>query len=365
MQTHRRVLAIFRTTCRSDETSGGFARLVLITLGVQMNTEEKDNILRLKREGMGYKSISRVTGVNINTVKSLCRRSGFFRDNPEHRALFTIPEPKYSTALATVKPLPPQRTITGHKQTDAYLWVLDVIKLNEPAHLEAAQVALEKLTISPKDAQKRYTRHLQESGVDSFNIIFGTMSMDDPQHYIKNAREQARLASEVRAVFGSYEEIYHKLTPPEQMLEDALGWIFDDSYGWTEQEKQRGSICGSRVMEMYDLRTSKAFEVMANVLPEPYTLSDVVREFQYWDWVYRMRSTARKEIDPGAYDGDCGAVSERESWLDKKLETIRPVSREEALEVLKWYLQSERHQGSMDADSDGVYLNLIGAHESK
>ncbi|WP_431355459.1 hypothetical protein [Dryocola clanedunensis] len=330
-----------------------------------MKDEDKENILRLKREGMGYKSISRATGVNINTVKSLCRRSGLFRDNPEHRVLFTIPEPKYSRELATVKPLPPQRAITGHKQTDAYLWVLEVIKLDEPAHLEAAQAALEKLTISPKDAQKRYTRYLQDNGVDSFNIMFGTMSMDDPQHYIKNAREQAARAAEVRAVFGSYEAIYHELTPPEQMLEDALGWIFDDSYGWTEEEKQRGSIHGERVMEMYDLRTNKALDSMENVLPEPYTLSDVVREFQYWDWVYCMRSTARKEIDPGAYGDDGGAVSERESWLDKKLETIRPVSREEALEVLKWYLQSERHQGCMDADSDGVYLNLIGFHDAK
>ncbi|ENP8790689.1 hypothetical protein ACENR1_004481, partial [Salmonella enterica] len=149
-----------------------------------MNKEMKENIIRLKRSGMGYKAISRETEININTVKSICRRSGLFRDNPEHRALFTIPEPKYSTELATIKPLPPQQVITGHKQTDAYLWVLEVIKLNEPAHLEAAQAALEKLTITPKEAQDRYTRYLQSNGVDGFNIVFGTMMMDNPQHFI-------------------------------------------------------------------------------------------------------------------------------------------------------------------------------------
>jgi hypothetical protein len=37
-----------------------------------------------------------------------------------------------------IKPLPLQKVITGHKQTDAYLWVLEVIQLNEPAHLAAA-----------------------------------------------------------------------------------------------------------------------------------------------------------------------------------------------------------------------------------
>lgn len=54
-------------------------------------------------------------------------------DNNEHKALFTIPTAAYSSTLANIKPLPEQRRITGHKQTDAYLWVLEVIRLNEPA----------------------------------------------------------------------------------------------------------------------------------------------------------------------------------------------------------------------------------------
>lgn len=73
-------------------------------------------------------------------------------DNPAHKALFTIPEATHSTVVATTKPLPPQQVITGHKQTDAYLWVLEVIQTNEPAHLPAAEEALSKLKITPKDA---------------------------------------------------------------------------------------------------------------------------------------------------------------------------------------------------------------------
>ena len=49
-------------------------------------------------------------------------------DNNEHKALFTIPTAAHSSALANIKPLPEQRRITGHKQTDAYLWVLEVIR---------------------------------------------------------------------------------------------------------------------------------------------------------------------------------------------------------------------------------------------
>ncbi|HGM5433543.1 TPA: hypothetical protein ACKPY3_000826 [Serratia marcescens] len=138
--------------------------------------DQKAEILRLKREGKGYKTISRLTGVNLNTVKTTCRRSGLFRDNPEHRVLFTIPEKKYSAAVAVPKPLPPQRTITGDKQTDAYLWVLEVIKTGEPAHIAAAEDALKKLTITPKQAQENYTRHLQAQGA-GWTSVFSTMWM--------------------------------------------------------------------------------------------------------------------------------------------------------------------------------------------
>ncbi|ELV1369704.1 helix-turn-helix domain-containing protein, partial [Escherichia coli] len=108
-------------------------------------------------------------------------------DNNEHKALFTIPTEAYSSALANIKPLPEQRRITGHKQTDAYLWVLEVIRLNEPAHLDAAEAALVKIKISPKEAQERYSRYLLANGGDPFQIAFGTIGMDNPAQAIRNA----------------------------------------------------------------------------------------------------------------------------------------------------------------------------------
>ena len=64
-------------------------------------------------------------------------------DNNEHKALFTIPTAAYSSTLANIKPLPEQRRITGHKQTDAYLWVLEVIRLAKlpPIPLKAVLTA--------------------------------------------------------------------------------------------------------------------------------------------------------------------------------------------------------------------------------
>ncbi|WP_454744198.1 hypothetical protein [Citrobacter freundii] len=328
-----------------------------------MNKDIKEQILSLKRSGRGYKTISRETGVNLNTVKSICRRSGLFRDNPEHRALFTIPETKYSTELATIKPLPPQRVITGHKQTDAYLWVLEVIKTGEPVHIAAAEAALEKLTITPKEAQERYTRYLQHSGA-GWTSVFSTMWLDNPQHFISSAKSQRDKAAKVRGAFGSYDAAMEP-TKPERLMMAAYGEIYGEGlYGWTEEEKAQGRIKGDRIFEAWDARkaVSKGFR---DVLPEPYTLSDVVREYLYWAWLVDMRSAAIKEIDPDGYGDDYPEISDREDYLDKLLETISPRNQQEALEVLKWYLQSERHQGCMDADSDGVYLNLIGAHNAE
>ena len=105
---------------------------------MRLTTEQKAEIARLKRSGVGYRTIASKMGFRPSTVSSFCQRSGLFADNPAHRALFTIPEPFFSSVPALIKPLPLQKVITGHKQTDAYLWVLEVIQLNEPAHLAAA-----------------------------------------------------------------------------------------------------------------------------------------------------------------------------------------------------------------------------------
>ena len=306
-----------------------------------MMKDQKAEILRLKREGKGYKTISRLTGVNLNTVKTTCRRSGLFRDNPEHRVLFTIPEQKYSTALAVPKPLPPQCAVTGDKQTDAYLWVLAVIKTGEPAHIAAAEEALKRLTITPKQAQGNYTRHLQAQGA-GWTSVFSTMWMDNPQHYIDQAKAQYEKAGAVRGVFGSLEAVF-KPVEAERLIEEVYG-VYQEIY------------CD------YMANGPGEF-AFTDVLPEPYTLSDVVREIQYWDWLLSMRNGAFRELYPNEYPNENGHLWDREQYLDHLLETIRPLTRIEALDVLKWYLTYPRYQ-DMNADSDGVYLNLIGMHEA-
>lgn len=326
-----------------------------------MTPEQRAEIIRLKRNGYGYKRIAAQTGISASTVKSVCQRSGLFQDNPAHVAMFCIPQAQHSNVPAIPKPLPPQRKITGHKQTDAYLWVLEVINTGEPAHIAAAEDALKKLTITPKEAQERYTQYLQAQGA-GWTAAFSTFLMDNPQHHISKATAQREAATAVRATFGSYDAAMEP-TEPERLMMLACGELYEDGlYGWTEEEKAQGSIGGDRMFEI-DAARLEASKGFRSILPEPYTLSDVVREYLYWEWLIDMRSAARKETDPGGYGDDHPEISDREDYLDTLLETIRPRHQQEAFEVLKWYLEFGRFQDSYGADSDGVYLNLVGWHE--
>ncbi|MDC9591991.1 helix-turn-helix domain-containing protein, partial [Xenorhabdus sp. XENO-10] len=73
-------------------------------------------------------------------------------------------------------------------------------------------------------------------------------------------------------------------------------------------------------------------------LPEPHTLSDVVREFLYWDWLYQMRNVAAKELDPNGFGDERYYIYDREDYLEEKLVTLQPISRQEAIDVCKWVL---------------------------
>lgn len=319
-----------------------------------MTTEQKDEILRLKRAGKGYRTIAQFTGINVNTVKTTCRRSGLFRDNPEHRALFAIPEPTYSTEVAVTKPLPPQRVITGHKQTDAYLWVLEVIKLNEPTHLPTAEDALKKLKITPKQAQEHYSNYLMRSGAAPFQVALSTMFMDNPEGCIKAAKQAIEEASKVRATFGSYDEALENTPPEELMLSGYLDDVYSSYWGWTDKEIADNRVQGARCSEI-DAQRKAASKGFAAQLPEPTTLSDVVREFQYWDWLYQLRNRAGKELGYEYGDGDRSHIYDREQYLESLLATIRPVSREEAVAVCKWVFEMD-----LGKITENIILNLVG-----
>ena len=280
-------------------------------------------------------------------------------DNPAHKALFTLPEATHSTVVAMTKPLPPQRTITGHKQTDAYLWVLEVIQTNEPAHLPAAEEALSKLKITPKEAQERYSNYLLRSGAAPFQIAFGTMSMDNPEGYIRRAKAAVSEASKVRAIFGSYEQALENTPAEKLMLEGEIAEIYAPYWGWTKAEVKSQSVNGNRIFEIASKRQA-ASKKFPSKLPEPATLSDVVREIEYWREMYWLRNCAAKELGYEFGDGDRDHISDREDYLENQLSNIKPISRDEATDVCKWLLQQNDNLMDRGELTEAIFLNLVG-----
>lgn len=282
-------------------------------------------------------------------------------DNIEHKALFIIPTAAHTSVPANIKPLPPQRKITGHKQTDAYLWVLEVVRLNEPAHLDAAEAALEKIKISPKEAEQRYSRYLLANGTQPLQVAFGTIGMDNPSRSIQTARENIKKAAGVRAIFESYEAAFEN-SEAERLIQSSPKYIDDHSWGWTAAEKKGGSINGTRMNEI-DGQRRELVDGYRDTLPEPHTLSDVVREFIYWEWLYSVRNTAGKELGHEfGYSEHHESVYDREHYLDKLLTTIKPVTRAEAIEICRWFMSSEKGE-YMDDNGAAVILNLVGECE--
>ncbi|MDI7502395.1 helix-turn-helix domain-containing protein [Cronobacter dublinensis] len=282
-------------------------------------------------------------------------------DNIEHKALFTIPTATHSATPANIKPLPAQREITGHKQTDAYLWVLEVIRLNEPAHLDAAETALKKIKITPKEAEQRYSRYLLAKGADPFQVAFGTIGMDNPANAIKAARENIKKAADVRAIFGSYEAALEDVEA-ERLIKSSTKFTDDYNWGWTAEDIEAGRIACSRAFEIDDQRRDYV-EGYRDTLPEPHTLSDVVREIIYWDWLYWVRSTAGSELGHEyGYSEHHQSVYDRERYLEGLLASIKPATRAEAVDVCLWFLKSEKAD-HMNDDGAAVILNLVGECE--
>ena len=51
----------------------------------------KDQVLELRRNH-SLREVAAQTGLPLGTVKTICARSGAFKDNPRHRAMFKLPE---------------------------------------------------------------------------------------------------------------------------------------------------------------------------------------------------------------------------------------------------------------------------------
>ncbi len=297
--------------------------------GVSPDTRRQ--VLELRRRH-SLREVAEHTGLPLGTVKTLCSRSGAFRDNEAHRALFSLPpiQPSKQT-LPAVPELPPQRTVTGNKEVDAVLWLREVIGTGQAALIEKAMQGAKKIKTPLKEVEKRYQAWLMKENPGSLFAALSSFDFANLEGLAKNSIKKAARQHEARSRFG--DDLFAD-TPAESFCITALHRLKADR------------------MDFYaDADVDKRFQAHPELLPQ--TLTDCLRELAYWQDLYWLRNS----VNSHASDGPREAYA-RSRFAFRCLGLIRPRGKTEAVSVLK-YLTDDRDRLN-DGDAEAILFNLLG-----
>lgn len=293
-----------------------------------MSPEVRQQVLDLRRS-FSLNAVAEQTGLPLGTVKTICSRSGSFRDNPRLRSMFALPpiQPSSGTAL-DIPELPPQQEVTGDDELDAVLWLREVIKTGQQALIEKAMTAA-KLIKTPMDAlEERYTKHLVSRNPGNWTVAFKTIGFADLEGLAQKSIKKLAGQHEATSRFGV---ALFANTPAEQFCIDTLAEV--------------------KPATMFGLDDS-AVDVRFKARPElaPNTLSDCLYELGYWHDLYSLRN---------AYDcGDQGQEAfARECFVFRCLAHIRPRTKDEAIAVFHYLAKRDYMDRS---ETRLILVNLIG-----
>ena len=276
-----------------------------------------------------------MAGLPIGTVKTICSRSGAFRDNPRHRALFSLPPMRESNSeLPMVPEIPCQRVVTGDNEVDAVLWLRECISTGQAAMIDLALENARKIRTPLPEIEKRYSNWLDATNPGVFFATFASIGFADLPEFAAKSKARALLRHEAISRFGDalFEE-----TAAERFCVDALAGAKRDGFGLFNQDD-----------------TSGRFVDHPGLLPQ--TLTDCLHELSFWDHLRRLRNSVDRDQAEIANSNEGYA---RECFVFSCLGKIRPRSKDEALTVLRWMLADKQNRFD-DDQVDGVLPNLIG-----
>ena len=300
-------------------------------LGVsRVSDEQRQQVIELRRSH-SLSKVAELVGLPLGTVKTILSRSGRFKDNPKHRAMFTLPEIQDATSTqpATIE-LPPQQTVTGDKEVDAMLWLRGVISTGQAGLIERAMEAAQRIKTPFKELEKRYHDFLHVSQPENFFATFGAIGFADLDALAKKSITREHRRCEALARFG--------------------GAIFDDTRAEVFCIEMLRGLAPRKDMIGYDKHeVAERFKQYPEYLPN--TLADCLYELDYWSQLYRLRNA----LD--SYYDDCDSESSAREWfVFGLLAEIRPRNRNEAKAVLKYMRDSDRTDMN---ESDAILDNLL------
>ncbi|MCE0902584.1 hypothetical protein LU676_07475 [Pseudomonas alloputida] len=297
----------------------------------RVSDKQRRLVLALRRRH-SLREVAQITGIPLGTVKTLVSRSGAFRDNEQHRAMFTMPPISASTeALPSVPELPPQEVVTGDKEVDAVLWLRSVISTGQAALIDRAMEGAKKIKTPLNVLEKRYRDYLVVTNPGHLFAAMSSFGFADLDALATRAIEQNRLRLEGVARFG---DTLLADTEAERFCIEALRGL--------RATGQFGDFDKRQVAERF------------NAHPEllPHTLADCLYELGYWDQLYRLRNA----VDRDASDGPPDATA-RDWFVFGLLAQIRPRDKSEGLAVFRYLVASQRDDMP---ESEAILVNLIG-----
>lgn len=297
----------------------------------RVSDDQRRLVLELRRRH-SLREVAEITGLPLGTVKTLVSRSGAFRDNEQHRAMFTLPPISASTeSLPSVPELPPQEVVTGDKEVDAVLWLRSIISTGQAALIDRAMEGAKKIKTPLEVLEKRYRDHLVATSPGHLFAAMSSFGFADLDALATRAIERHRLRLEGAARFG------------DALLADTESETFCI-------QALRGLKATGQFGDFDKSEVAARFSVHPELLP--HTLADCLYELGYWDHLYRLRNA----VDRDASDGPPEATA-RDWFVFGLLAQIRPRDKAEALAVFRYLIASQRDDM---AESEAILCNLIG-----
>lgn len=297
----------------------------------RVSDDQRQQVLELRRRH-SLREVAEITGLPLGTVKTLVSRSGAFRDNEQHRAMFTLPPISASTeTLPSVPELPPQEEVTGDKEVDAVLWLRSVIGTGQAALIDRVMEGARKIKTPLEVLEKRYRDYLVASNPGHPFAAMSSFGFADLDALATRAIEQHRRRLEGSARFG---DALLADTEAESFCIDAL----------------RGLEATGHLGDFDKAQVAARFNAHPELLP--HTLADCLYELDYWHQLYRLRNA----VDIYASDGPPEATA-RDWFVFGLLAQIRPRDKAEALTVFRYLVASERDDMK---ESEAILCNLIG-----
>ncbi|WP_225850632.1 hypothetical protein [Pseudomonas monteilii] len=297
----------------------------------RVSDEQRQLVLDLRRRH-SLREVAEITGLPLGTVKTLISRSGAFRDNEQHRAMFTLPPISASDeTLPSVPELPPQEVVTGDKEVDAVLWLRSIINTGQTALIDRAMEGAKKIKTPLNVLEKRYRDYLVATNPGHLFAALSSFGFADLDTLATRAIEQNRLRLEGVARFG------------DTLLADTEAETFCI-------EALRGLRAAGQFGDFDKRQVAARFNAHPELLP--HTLADCLYELGYWDQLYRLRNA----VDRDASDGPPDATA-RDWFVFGLLAQIRPRDKAEGLAVFRYLIASQRDDMP---ESEAILVNLIG-----